>query len=376
MNYLLIAGEASGDEHGARLIASLREIDEKASFAFVGGDKMQGQAGIAPLYHYREIAVMGVSGVLRSMGRIRRAAHSVQQFMRSAPLDVVIPIDYGGFNLRYVLPIAHRLGLPVAYYIPPKVWASRRRRVKQLRCFTDLCMTILPFESDYLTERGVNALYVGNPSIQSVGSYYGSHPRLCSTDHPYIALLPGSRTEEIRRNLQVMCQTIERLPGSWRAIIAQAPGQDRELYTPYIDSSPRISIMTDDTYQLLARASAALVTSGTATLEATLIGTPQVVCYKLPGGSFARWAVRHLLPITYFSLSNLILDRPVVEELLGGEVTPQRLVAALLPLLDCQSVAYQRQQDLYDLIRRRLACSEASASTVAARSIYSQFHRA
>ena len=367
MKYLLIAGEASGDEHGARLIASLKAVDAKADFAFIGGDKMAQQAGVAPLYHYREIAVMGFTSVLRSMRKIRLAARLLQEEMRSNPPDVVIPIDYGGFNLRYTLPMAHRHGVPVVYYIPPKVWASRRRRIKRLRSYTDLCLTILPFEADYLSQRGVTARYVGNPSIQSVGKLLDGNAKLCDTARPYIALLPGSREAEIARNLPIMCRAIDRLPAPWRAVIAGAPSIDRAHYTPYL--SERIELVIDETLPLLAGASAALVTSGTATLETALIGTPQVVAYRLPAGSLARWAFDHILPIRYFSLVNLIAESPVVEELLGDAVTPQRLVQALTPLLDRESKAYQTQQAQYRMVRQRLEPSRV-ASQVAAERIY------
>ena len=367
MKYLLIAGEASGDEHGARLIASLKAVDAKAAFAFIGGNKMAQQAGVAPLYHYREIAVMGFTSVLRSMSKIRLAARLLQEEMRSNPPDVVIPIDYGGFNLRYTLPMAHRHGVPVVYYIPPKVWASRRRRIKRLRSYTDLCLTILPFEADYLSQRGVNARYVGNPSIQSVGELLDSNAKLCDTARPYIALLPGSREAEIARNLPIMCRAIDLLPAPWRAVIAGAPSIDPAHYTPYL--SERIELITDETLPLLAGASAALVTSGTATLETALIGTPQVVAYRLPAGRLARWAFDHILPIRYFSLVNLIAESPIVEELLGDAVTAQRLVQALTPLLDRESATYQTQQAQYSMVRQRLEPSRV-ASQVAAERIY------
>lgn len=367
MKYLLIAGEASGDEHGARLIASLKAVDAKAAFSFIGGDKMAQQAGVAPLYHYREIAVMGFTSVLRSMRKIRLTARLLQEEMRSNLPDVVIPIDYGGFNLRYTLPMAHHHGVPVVYYIPPKVWASRRRRIKRLRSYTDLCLTILPFEADYLSQRGVTARYVGNPSIQSVGKLLDSNAKLCDTARPYIALLPGSREAEITRNLPIMCRAIDLLPAPWRAVIAGAPSIDPAHYTPYINE--RIELVTDETLPLLAGASAALVTSGTATLETALIGTPQVVAYRLPVGRLARWAFDHLLPIRYFSLVNLIAESPVVEELLGDAVTAQRLVQALMPLLDRESTAYQTQQAQYRMVRQRLEPSRV-ASQVAAERIY------
>lgn len=367
MKYLLIAGEASGDEHGARLIASLKAVDAKAAFAFIGGDKMAQQAGVAPLYHYREIAVMGFTSVLRSMSKIRLAARLLQEEMRSNPPDVVIPIDYGGFNLRYTLPMAHRHGVSVVYYIPPKVWASRRRRIKRLRSYTDLCLTILPFEADYLSQRGVNARYVGNPSIQSVGELLDSNAKLCDTARPYIALLPGSREAEIARTLPIMRRAIDLLPAPWRAVIAGAPSIDPAHYTPYL--SERIELVIDETLPLLAGASAALVTSGTATLETALIGTPQVVAYRLPAGRLARWAFDHLLPIRYFSLVNLIAESPVVEELLGDAVTAQRLVQALTPLLDREGTAYQTQQAQYRMVRQRLEPSRV-ASQVAAERIY------
>ena len=287
--------------------------------------------------------------------------------MRSNPPDVVIPIDYGGFNLRYTLPMAHRHGVPVVYYIPPKVWASRRRRIKRLQSYTDLCLTILPFEANYLSQRGVHARYVGNPSIQSVGELLDSNAKLCDTVRPYIALLPGSREAEIARNLPIMRRAIDLLPAPWRAVIAGAPSIDPAHYTPYL--SERIELVIDETLPLLAGASAALVTSGTATLETALIGTPQVVAYRLPAGRLARWAFDHILSIRYFSLVNLIAESPVVEELLGDAVTAQRLVQALTPLLDRESTAYQTQQAQYSMVRQRLEPSRV-ASQVAAERIY------
>ena len=228
-------------------------------------------------------------------------------------------------------------------------------------------MTILPFEADYLSQRGVNARYVGNPSIQSVGKLLDGNAKLCDTARPYIALLPGSREAEIARNLPIMCQAIDHLPASWRAVIAGAPSIDPAHYSPYL--SERIELVIDETLPLLAGASAALVTSGTATLETALIGTPQVVAYRLPAGRLARWAFDHLLPIRYFSLVNLIAEPPVVEELLGDAVTPQRLVQALTPLLDRESTAYQTQQAQYSMVRQRLDPSRV-ASQVAAERIY------
>lgn len=358
MHYFLVAGEASGDEHAARLISSLREVDGSASFSFVGGEKMEQASGVASIVSLHDLAVMGVIDVVRSLTKIRRAARRVETHLREHGADLVIPVDYGGFNLRYVLPLAERLGVPVVYYIPPKVWASRPGRVKQLKRQTKQCLTILPFESDYLRQHGIAATYVGNPSVQSVGEQYDSNATQCDLLHPTIALLPGSRLSEIRRNLPAMCRAVQLLPREYRAVIAQAPGLDEEIYRPYL--SERISLVKGQTYRLLSTSVAAIVTSGTATLETALIGTPQVVCYRLPMGRWAKWAFRTFLPIRYFSLTNLLARREIVVELLGSDVSPSRIHAELLPLLSRSGDAYLRQQQAYAEIRTQLGTQTAS----------------
>lgn len=357
MRYFLIAGEASGDLHGANLIQALKAQDPCATFAFMGGERMAMAAGVAPVVHYREIAFMGFLSVIKHAKDIARVASFLQDAIRSFTPEVVIPIDASGFNFRYILPFVQQ-ELPQAaifYYIPPKVWAWRKWRTKTLRKYVRKVLCILPFEESFFKNRGVEATFIGNPCVDAVGDYSNSWgKKKGDTTPPYVALLAGSRKGEIRSNLPIMLETMRRYYPQHLCVIAGAPGVDTSFYAPFIEGH-EASLRFDSTYDILSKADFALVTSGTATLETALIGTPQIVCYHSRG-----WRIENILfkffSVRYFSLVNLILNAPLVEELLAAEVTPERLHRAIQRLQSRHSEIVAG----YDTIRQTLGTSPAS----------------
>lgn len=345
MRYFLIAGEASGDLHGANLIRAIRAEDPSATFAFMGGDRMAYEAGRRPVVHYSKVAFMGFISVVQHLSEIRATARIVQQEIQDFNPHVVIPIDYSGFNFRFVLPFVHKT-LPrtsVFYYIPPKVWAWKKKRTKTLRRLCTQVLSILPFEEEFLLRHKVNAYYVGNPCVDAVGDFwnkwgdaaaqsalYKKLPQL-STDRPIVAILAGSRRAEIKENLPLMLSTLKTYYPQYQCVLAGAPGIKAEFYTPIIEGY-NVEVIFGQTYAVLAAADFALVTSGTATLETGLIGTPQVVCYRSTGSPLVNWAFSRF-PIPHFSLVNLVLDTPLVEELLAAQATPKHLHGAIERLL-------------------------------------------
>lgn len=357
MTYFLVVGEASADEHAAGLIVALKAQDPEACFVFVGGEKMAAAAGAPPMVHYRHLAVMGFVDVFLNYEKIKKIANRVQQAMQQSHPDVVIPVDSGGFNCRYTLPFARSLGIPVVYYIPPKVWAWRRYRTKQLRRMIDMALVILPFEETFLRGRRVNAFYVGNPSVSSVRENLAMHSSkdLFCGRVPTVALLPGSRLSELQNNLSTMLQALKSFPDTVRGVIAGAPGLSIEDYASFLSDQENVSVEFGATHSILAQADVAFVTSGTATLEAALIGTPQVVCYKMRGGWCARMIFRNFFSIRYFSLVNLILDKEVVPELLADEMKPHKLRSLLVDLLNPTSQAYRAMKSGYKELRCVLA---------------------
>lgn len=349
MRYFLVVGEASADLHASRLIARISELDPEAVFAFMGGDLMAQAAGRSPLVHYREVAFMGLGSVLRNLGTIRRAGRQVQEALLAFAPDVVIPVDFAGFNYQYILPFVKR-HLPtayVAYYIAPKLWAWKPWRIKQLRRYVDKLLVILPFEAEYFFERGVPTTYVGNPCVDATLDMWAS----LVTPKAQIALLPGSRRQELRSNLPLMLEAVQSCCHRYCIVIAGAPGLLPSDYAPYLEGRPGIEVVFGQTYQLVQESRVALVTSGTATLEVALLGTPQIVLYRMGGQRLARWVFDHLFPIKYISLVNLILGRGAVVELIGHEVSSSNIAHCLAPLLedgDARSEQLAITQELRD----------------------------
>lgn len=321
MKYFLIAGEASGDLHGSNLMAAIKEQDSQAEFCFFGGDLMQAQGGRL-VKHYREMAFMGFIPVLLNLRTILRNMNVCQQEIVKYQPDVLILIDYPGFNLKIAKYIKKNTNIPVYYYISPKVWAWKEYRVKAFKKYVDEMFSILPFEVDFYKKHNYEISYVGNPTVDSVHNYrqknaddtlvkFISDNKL--DDRPKIALLAGSRTHEIKDNLPAMLAAIKEFT-DYQPVIAAAPGIEPEYYKQFIEGSG-CEIIFDQTYRLLNYATVALVTSGTATLETSLFRTPQVVCYKVAMPCISYWFFQHVLTTKYISLVNLVADDVVVQEL-------------------------------------------------------------
>ncbi|MDO4707847.1 MAG: lipid-A-disaccharide synthase [Porphyromonadaceae bacterium] len=349
MRYLLVVGEASADLHASNLIQAIKGCDPRAEFAYIGGELMTKVTGIPPLMHYRDLAFMGLIPVLRNLSTIRQAGRLIQEAMRSFAPDVVIPVDYAGFNLRYVLPTARELGIPVAYYIAPKLWAWKKGRIRQLRNQVDRLLCILPFEERFFTRYGIKARYVGNPCIDATRAFVQVNNDHNLQPKPQIAILSGSRHQELSCNLPVMLRATTLFAPQYRVVIAGAPSLTSEDYAPYLAEYPEVELRFGETYNILAESKAALVTSGTATLEAALIGCPMVVCYRMGGQRWLRWAWKYFFSVPFISLVNLILDRSAVPELIGGEVSETKLSDLLADLLTESETRAAQIQDFAEL---------------------------
>ena len=337
MKYYLIAGEPSGDLHGANLIRGLRKADPDAQFRFWGGDLMADAGGKTNLRkHYRETSFFGVVQVLRNLGTIRRQMRECQDDIAAFAPDVVILVDYPGFNMK-IARWAHEHGLRTFYYIAPKVWASREGRIKGIQRYVDRLFVIFPFECDYFPKHGIEPVFEGNPLVDALEARRGTLPtpeefrsRNGLDSRPVIALLAGSRRSEIRKNLPLMARLAERFPGH-QFVVAGVPWLDRALYEEHIAGSP-IRYVCNQTYETLAAAEAAVVASGTATLETALLGIPEVVVYRMAPIEY------HGMPLVvrcpWVSLVNLNLRREAVAEVLQSNLDitrAERELRAILP---------------------------------------------
>ena len=386
MRYYLIAGEASGDLHGSLLMEGLTSRDPAADFRFFGGDRMAAAGGVLA-FDYRDTAVMGVVEVLAQAGRLRRRMDACKADILAYAPDVLILIDYPGFNLRMAR-FAHRHGLKVFYYIAPKVWASREGRIRQLRRYVDKLCVIFPFEVEWFRRRGIDVVYEGNPLVDHIDSVLAAAPsreeflRQNGLDsRPLIALLPGSRMQEIRflapRFREVAGSEIPAGNGAghdddgtahdyggaafapFQYVIAAAPGIATEVYDKYF---PGIAVVYGQTYELLKHSAAAAIASGTASLEAAVIGTPQVVCYGTNPLTYR--IARALMKVRYVSLANIIMDKPIFKELLQGYCTSEAIATELERLVSNAGCRTQMQQD-YAAVRSLLG-SPGSAERIAA----------
>ncbi len=342
MKYFLIAGEASGDLHGGRLIAALAKNDSEAQFCFLGGDYMEKAAGMEPVVHYKNMAFMAFSEVLRHLPEILRNMRKAKQSLDRFCPDAVILIDYPSFNLK-MAKYAFKKNIPVYYYISPKVWAWKEWRVKEIKKYIRKVLSILPFETEFYARHKVKAEYVGNPTVNEIAEFKRTAPDYMSfvekhnisDRRPIIALLPGSRVGEIRNNLPIMYKAVAQF-SNFQPVVAAAPNINKDFYAQAlknkgINANPLL--ISDDTYALIANSAAALVTSGTATLETAIIGTPQVVCYRANGSKLSYKLFEHILKVSFVSLPNLIAGKEVVKELLLHECTPEHITKELEPLL-------------------------------------------
>ncbi len=319
MKYYLIAGEASGDLHASNLMRSIKQRDKEADFRFFGGDLMQLQGGVL-VKHYRDMAFMGILPVLMNAKTILNNLDLCKKDIAAYRPDVVIPIDYPGFNLKIAKYVKRQLQIPVFYYISPKVWAWKEYRVKSFKKYVDEMLSILPFEVDFYKKHNYRIHYVGNPTIDAIAERDFKNEIFSEfiqanglEDRPIIALLAGSRKQEISGNLPTMLEVSKSFP-EYQFVIAGAPGIDADFYSQFIEDTS-VKLISGQTYRILAQSEAALVTSGTATLEAALLNVPQVVCYRMPLPKLSYWAFKHILHTPYISLVNLICGKEAVKEL-------------------------------------------------------------
>lgn len=356
MRYYLIAGEASGDLHGSNLVKSLDAEDQGAEFRFRGGDLMAKAAGVPPVAHYKDGAVMGPSDVMAKAGSLLKSIWQTKRDISAWKPDAVILIDYPGFNLR-IARFCHRKGIKVFYYIAPKTWASRDGRNKQLKSFVDRLFIVFPFEVPYFEKAGVPCSYHGNPLVDVIYSHVFRRP----CEGRYIAVLPGSRKGEIERTMPVCMEVADAM--GMKVVVAGAPSTTKEDYAPYLDGHRNVQVIFDRTYDVLKFADVAVINSGTASLEAVLVGTPQVVCWSTT--PLTWWYANRLLKvgehINFISLGNLCLGREVFKELLQDAFNKASVVQELHRILDDKPYRDRMLED-YGLIRNALGGGGASAA--------------
>lgn len=363
MKYFLIVGEASGDLHAGNLIKSIKRFDQDASFAFMGGDKMQEASGTKALVHYRDMAFMGLIPVLKSIFYINIVGKKLQKAILDFQPDVVIPVDYASFSMEYILPfVKENTNVKIVYFIAPKLWAWKSWRIKTLKKYVDLMLCILPFEEKFFLDRDLNSRYIGNPTVDAIreSGYQLSldFDSISLNTNKQIALLAGSRKEEIKDNLDIMCRAVEKYSQDAKIVLAAAPSIDKSFYQKYLDKYPFLNIVFDETYKTLSKSTLSIVTSGTATLETALIGCPQLVVYRMGGNPLLRFFFDKLFSTKYFSLVNIILDKALVKELLGGEVSVQNIDKELQELL----YPSKRRKEIlegYSLLRNTLGVEKS-----------------
>ncbi len=341
MRYYLIAGEASGDLHACHLMEALRNEDPEAEFRCIGGDMMMAQ-GATMLQHYRELAYMGFIPVLLHLRTILRGMAVCQRDIVAWCPDVVILVDYPGFNLKVAKFLRDNTHIPVYYYISPKIWAWKEHRIHDIKRNVDALFSILPFEVDFFKKKHHYPIhYVGNPTVDEVADFKDRHQADFKAftedngldDKPVIALLAGSRKQEIEDNLRRMIEAASAFGDTYQLVLAGAPNIDDSFYAKWIGNG-RVKILYGQTYRILQHSTAALVTSGTATLETALFRVPQVVCYYMKAGKLASFARKLFLKIPYISLVNLIAGKEVAPELVADQMTVENVrthLAAILP---------------------------------------------
>jgi lipid-A-disaccharide synthase len=364
MKYYIISGEASGDLHGSNLIKELHLLDASATIRCWGGDLMEA-AGATLVKHYSELAFMGFAEVIKNLPTIFRNIQFCKQDITAFQPDVIILIDYPGFNLR-IAEWAKQQGFKTVYYISPQVWAWKENRVKKMKQYIDKMLVILPFEKEYYQNKWLwDVEYVGHPLVEVVEASRESAFSIPELGEKIIALLPGSRKQEITKKLPIMLEVSKSFP-DYQFIVAQAPGQEDAFYQPFLQSYQNVSSTKNKTYELLMQSKAALVTSGTATLETALFAVPEVVCYK--AGTLSYEIGKRLVHVKFISLVNLIMDKLVVKEFIQNDLTVDNLVKELTELLTNKERQIQLQKDYADL--KTLLSQGGHASAKAAKSIY------
>jgi lipid-A-disaccharide synthase len=371
MRYYFIAGEASGDLHGSNLIKEIKKRDLHAAMRCWGGDLME-QAGAVVAKHYRELAFMGFTEVLMNLRTILKNFKLCKKDILAFKPDVVVLIDYPGFNLR-MAKWAKQQQYKVVYYISPQVWAWKENRVKIVQSSVDKMLTILPFEKDFYKKWNYSADYVGHPLVEPIERFAGGTGTVnqlrtgndtlnIQTPKPIIALLPGSRKQELHHKLPLMLAVTNFFP-DYTFIIAKAPSQEDALYNEFLKDYPGVLTVRNQTYELLSRSVAACVTSGTATLETALFGVPEVVCYK--AGKISYHIAKWLANVKYISLVNLIMDKPVVTELIQEKLTIENLRRELNEIVNNPKKIEQMKSE-YAVLKNLLSRDGNASSNAAA----------
>ena len=374
MRYYLIVGEASGDLHASNLMKALQSEDGDAEFRFYGGDLMRSVGGTL-VKHYKEMAYMGFVPVMMHLRTILRNMRVCKRDIMDWKPDVLILVDYPGFNLDIAKYVRSHSDIPIYYYISPKIWAWKEYRIKNIRRDVDELFSILPFEVEFYERHHYPIHYVGNPCVDAVEAFKASEEGAETdeafrrayglSDQPIIAILAGSRRQEIKDNLRVMMKTAQRF-NSHQFVIAGVPTIEEAYYRKYIPQEMDVKIVVNSTYRLLRHAEAALVTSGTATLETALFDVPQVVCYYTSCGRMVNWLRKLILKVKYISLVNLVVNREIVKELIGEQMNVDRLEAELSQIIEGGA---NRSQMLADYAEMRERLGGSGASQRAARQI-------
>ncbi len=362
MKYYIIAGEASGDLHGSNLIKQLQQLDANANIRCWGGDKMQA-TGATLVKHYKELAFMGFAEVVKNLPAILKNFKFCKKDIAAFYPDVVVLIDYPGFNLR-MAKWTKQNNYKTVFYISPQVWAWKESRVNAIKKYVDKMIVILPFEKQFYRKWNFEVEYVGHPLVDVIENYKKDHPELQPSSHT-VALLPGSRKQEITTKLPVMMEATKNFPDH-TFIVAKAPSIDDHFYENFIHGYDNIKVVSNNTYNVLMQSTAALVTSGTATLETALFGVPEIVCYK--AGSISYEIAKRLVKLKYICLVNLIMDKEVVKELIQHELTPEKITVELKKILFDPEKKEQLKQDYQQL--KELLSEGGNASFNAAKSIY------
>ncbi len=361
MRYYIIAGEASGDIHGANLIKSIKEQDPKAEIRFWGGDLMEEATGAQPVKHYKDLAFMGFVEVAKNIRTILRNFKFCRADIQDFSPDAIIMIDYPGFNLR-IAKWAKPAGYTILYYISPQVWAWKAKRVKEIKKNVDQLYTILPFEADFYKKYDYEVQFVGHPLLDHIANYKARKDDLIDGEKAIIALLPGSRKQEIRRMLPRMLEVVPHFK-EYQFIIGGAPAQELSFYQEILDQNSKqqdVRIVFNRTYDLMQAADAALVTSGTATLETALFNTPEIVCYT--GNPISYQIIKRLIKVKYISLVNLILDQALLKELIQKELSKENLISELQKIT-ANGPEKRRILEGYQTLRQQLGNTGASART-------------
>ena len=374
MKYYLIVGEASGDLHASRLMRSLKKYDEMAEFRFFGGDLMAAEGGTR-VKHYKELAYMGFVPVLLHLGTIFSNMKRCKEDIVAWKPDVVILVDYPGFNLNIAKFLKKNTLIPVYYYISPKIWAWKEWRIKSIKRDVSEMFSILPFEVPFYEQKHKYPVhYVGNPTAQEVAEfragYHQTYEEFCRENNldsrkPIIALLAGSRLQEIKDNLPAMIEVAERFE-DYQMVLAGAPSIEDEYYDQFLEGTP-VRVVKNKTYQLLSHTTAALVTSGTATLETALFNVPQVVCYETPLPKLIRFAFNHVLKVDYISLVNLVANKEVVPEMFADKFTIDGIANELYKIMPGQPARERMLAEYQEVLRElgsKVAPDEAASIMV------------